>query len=169
MMFQSILVPKATFWRPRFRICRPPLRQGLVTVSQLTKWSFFSLCFPPFQRKFLSRDQMQSRTPLGASRMEHWYIGILDKKSLIRTTFHGGFNQLAPQVLILLLILSIIGSQEEDFRAYLKMGTPRYLKSSHWVFPLILRILLMSTRSLGLQFQLRIWLLLQLMRLLEVP
>ena len=72
MMFQSCLVPRARFWRARFRICSPPFHQGLVAISQLTKWSFFSLCFPPFHRKFLRRDSMEWRMLLGANIMELW-------------------------------------------------------------------------------------------------
>ena len=72
---------------------------------------------------------------------------MLERTNLMRMTLQTGFNQVAPQVLILFLILSTRGSQEEAFGVVLKMGTPRYLKSVHWELPLMPRILLMSTRS----------------------
>ena len=78
---------------------------------------------------------------------------MLERTDLMSMTLPARFNQVAPQLLILFLILSIRGSQEEAFGAVLKMGTPRYLKSDHWEVPFMPRILLMSARSLGDQFQ----------------
>ena len=56
---------------------------------------------------------------------------MLERTNLMRMTLSAGFNQVAPQVLILFLILSIRGSQEEAFGVVLNMGTPTYLKSNH--------------------------------------
>ena len=43
----------------------------------------------------------------------------------MRMTLPAGFNQVAPQVLILFLILSIRGSQEEVFQGGFKYGDPK--------------------------------------------
>ena len=56
---------------------------------------------------------------------------MLQRTDLMRMNLSAGFNQVAPQVLILFLILSTRGSKEEAFGAVLKIGTPRYLKSVH--------------------------------------
>ena len=104
MMFQIILAPKPNFCRARFLICNPPCISGLATFAQLTRVSFFSFCFPPFQRNFLSKASILAIIPFGERRMEHLYIGILEITALIRTTFPLGFNQASPHVLILFLI-----------------------------------------------------------------
>ena len=77
---------------------------------------------------------------------------MLERTALISTTFLAELTQEDPHVLILVLILLTVGSQLEDFGAELKTGTPKYLKASHWVFPYIPKILVISNISLGFQF-----------------
>ena len=72
IIFHIIFSPSSTFCKSSCLICNPPYIKGFTTFPQLTRESFFSFFFPPFQRKFWSKDSILARTPFGASKMEHW-------------------------------------------------------------------------------------------------
>ena len=122
---QKGLAPMARLVRKGSWIPSPPCCLGALMVFQFTRWIFLLSYFPPSQINSLIYMPSWCKTYLGAWRAENWYKGMVDNIDFTKTVLPALFNQIPPQLTILVLIFSRNLFQEHGAAHLRKIGTLR--------------------------------------------